>query len=598
MNSFAEALRANLDRTADFEVRFRSLIFAYREVHLIFGSRWRSIIGEADFDPWLATQPGGEAIIRRNGPDVEIIRVLERYLSRNLPEAGVTGNVFDVSYRLNDEVLAELANRPDADTSGVVAGAEYLSLPVFRSVLEAISPSLRETPGEADRIARDGNAVYAISDYVGRDNIRWSGGPLLDSCGCLNNFGDKTVYGFQPFWAGGDDVLEVDFSNLSRIGYFAVPIDREGNVTISETIDWDAQRAAFVNEARKYGTSVDLVVYNQRWEEWKLPDAGFIDRLARQTSEFLAPELDDTFLNDARPLFSFGMAGVPTLGDGITLYFDFATLGAEDYSQVFLNVASYVEELRHLLTEAGGDHHLNMLLSTEAMAALMRPDDTYTRDDILGVVESVDHILVLLVEPTTLTKKSLRNDIEMGFSGEERRTVLRKTIPVIHPTKADADPGQFGDDLIYFEDNFGGVGLWPIPGRSAEELNSQAESVFLSVESLDFVERMQRQYLSGWCSVSCPNRWVGRFVFDSMAWIFLLSVGLWFAIADVRVFLRNYRVVPIMGALVALAFVNLYVCDPWLNGARDEILGGMLVLVLVTLGVWGVFIRPTQDNYP
>lgn len=603
MNAFAQAVKVDLDRTADFESRFRDLILEYAQVHDEYGSGWQSIVAETDFDPWVALQPRGEAIMRREGPAGEIVRLLDEYLARNAaPSASAavpgSGYVFEVSYRLNDGVLAELANRTDAVVSENAAGREYLSLPVFRTVLESVSPSLASDRTEADRIARVGLQGYPIADYADTENVRWSGGPLLDSCGCLNNFDDKVVYGFHPFWNQGDDLLELDFSNLSRVGYFAVPFDREGNITISETIDWDVSRAAFVNEARKYGTSVDVVVYNDQWERWRVPDPGFIDRLARQTYELLLPELTDGFLNYSRPFFSLGAAQIPTLGDGVTLYFDFEQLGRSLYEDVFLNVAAYVEQVRHLLTEAGGGRELNLLVSMETMSDLTRPVGQYTFYDIEGIVESVDHFLVLLTEPTPDTKKSLRDSIEVAFSGEERRTVLRKTIPVIHPTKADDDAEPFEDDLVYFEDNFGGVGFWPLPPREAEALNTRVESVFLSTQSRDFVESVQRRYLSSWCAVSCPNRWVGRIIFDSLFWLFVLSVGLWFAIAEVRVWWRKYYVVPILAGMVALAFVNLYVCDPWLNGIRDEILGAMLVLVLVTLGLWGLFVKPTQENYP
>ena len=92
----------------------------------------------------------------------------------------------------------------------------------------------------------------------------------------------------------------------------------------------------------------------------------------------------------------------------------------------------------------------------------------------------VDKVLVFLKRPTSEAKKLLRTRLEKGkYYGAERPEVLRSIIPIVPPSghqfvkrqqpkgqgsnSSDKDYSQFIDDVAYFNDNFGGIGFWPVP---------------------------------------------------------------------------------------------------------------------------------------
>ena len=77
----------------------------------------------------------------------------------------------------------------------------------------------------------------------------------------------------------------------------------------------------------------------------------------------------------------------------------------------------------------------------------------------------VSYYLFKIDNPIRKNKKILRKEIETKFHGLERKNNLRKIIAVIElevpETNDTHEPNyrQFEDNLIYFQDNFGGVGL-------------------------------------------------------------------------------------------------------------------------------------------
>ena len=77
----------------------------------------------------------------------------------------------------------------------------------------------------------------------------------------------------------------------------------------------------------------------------------------------------------------------------------------------------------------------------------------------------MNEYLFKIEKPTSVNKKALRREIENNFHGIERQMALRSVIAVIELESPNPnDPYvreylQFKDDLNYFQDNFGGVGL-------------------------------------------------------------------------------------------------------------------------------------------
>ena len=147
----------------------------------------------------------------------------------------------------------------------------------------------------------------------------------------------------------------------------------------------------------------------------------------------------------------------------------------------------------------------------------------------------VDKLLVFLERPTTRSKKILRIRVENSFQGEERIQVLRAIVPVVPPganaplepqqadgsavasaTSAVNSYGQFHDDLVYFQDNFDGIGFWPAPAAGATLPDGSPDRVGELVAARYYAwapplvpKRFQdlvRGPVDGACALVCPNR--------------------------------------------------------------------------------------------
>src|SRR5205814_5946054 len=117
--------------------------------------------------------------------------------------------------------------------------------------------------------------------------------------------------------------------------------------------------------------------------------------------------------------------------------------------------------------------------------------------------------LVLLTEPTTQSKKKLRSTIEAGAGlyGGDRRIFLRSVVPLL--LLPQASPEQYRDDLVYMQDNFGGVGFWPAP-LTGQQFNADEQKALRNT----FGPETSVGVSDALCSVVCPNRWIFRLAFE------------------------------------------------------------------------------------
>ena len=128
------------------------------------------------------------------------------------------------------------------------------------TLVTAVETKIKEATGEYRALIVE--KARKEHEYDTSKSINWSGG----SCGCSpDTF--TVVYGFYPFWMAGTEQI-LDFSVLSRIGYFALSFNEKGMIT--DTFHWkkDKPHADFINVAHRYRTKVDLVIYNRNWKKW------------------------------------------------------------------------------------------------------------------------------------------------------------------------------------------------------------------------------------------------------------------------------------------------------------------------------------------
>ena len=315
----------------------------------------------------------------------------------------------------------------------------------------------------------------------------------VSSCDCGHENMAGEVYGFFPYWLA-DEKHTLTFSEQSRIGYYGLSFDDQGNISHPER--WRELDTKFIREARTHDNKVDLVIYRNNWESWQASGirqkTSTFATLARNITDLLNIPLSD-FASRSKPYYSLGLSAAPVMGDGITLYF-------EDYPQDRESVEAFglfLARLRDMLQTKGRNHSLNIMFRSADMG---RGLSDYPM--LLGHLKHVEDknlqmlYLVLLQEPTTHDKKLLRLNIENSLHGEQRQMLLRHVVPVL--TFDGHNNDQLQDDIIYAKDNFGGIGFWP-------QADATSASTLSAALYTNYIASNKGRLKSFICKVACPN---------------------------------------------------------------------------------------------
>ncbi len=446
--------------------------------------------------------------------------------------------------------------------------------------------------------------IRAAPPFDPEKTVSWLGG----DCGCVVDF-SGVVYGFYPYWLAGAP-QEIDFSLLSRIAYHALSLDHNGK--ISSLKNWNPKAADFITEAQRHQTQVDLVIYKNDWEEWFTTSARDRLYLIDETTTNIVNVVDQK-IADTSPINLKKVVASESstkMGDGVTLFFD---AYPEDKIAVefFLD---FVETLRKKLKATGEDYALNLMLP---MSAIGKGVYTYQNlEEFMNNADSkeddeIDLYLVILEgaaddaskkEKGLAPKKVLRAQIEKEFSGIRRRNMLRKIVPVVQAVGEQSEAEQqFEDDLIYFEDNFGGVGFWPLPlvgAPETEDVNAKVESVFKQQSGLGFIAQNLPVNDTDYCKFVCPNRWAFRLTYD----LLFVLLGAYALIATRSPLFRNlfeayrfYFMGLAGGAL--LIFYSALMCDPYLSDKKGW---AAIAFVLGLLFYWVLrsYFKMKREDYP
>jgi hypothetical protein len=466
---------------------------------------------------------------------------------------------------------------------------EFPSESLFRNaVLEkarAAAPAEAVLPLEQlEPIVRQARKVHAF-DAASR--VVWDGGRQ----GCVLDGLSGVVYGFHPYWRAGVR-QNIDFSVLSRVGYHALTFNELGELPRRK--HWRTDQAGFIDEARRHGAKVDLVIYQNDGapgrDDIAAGDHAVSEALAGNIVRAIDERPDRSLLERVRAVTSLGLAARKSMGDGVTLYFD-GYPSDDDASRFLLR---FIKDLRRKLDAADPAYHLNVVVPQEAIGSgffTFKYLSQVVSHEVRGSEEyeahdDIDLFLVLLPEPSTATKKALRQRVEEQFSGEhlyrgiQRRNMLRKVVPVLTPDGGDRR--QFEQDVIFLEDNFGGIGLWPLPALRDDDAAGDANRV--ARMAIDGVRTYyQGDYArppSKLRNFVCPNRWAFRVAFDILG---LLIVGyglLAILLCQLRRFWEKYAwyflavIVLWLGTLLSILFY-----DPFYSEyARGN---GLLILLLI-----------------
>lgn len=464
------------------------------------------------------------------------------------------------------------------------------------------------------------NALYQKkNEYHPGATIHWTGG----SCGCVLDKLAGSVYGFYPFWEITDKPQTINFSVLSRVAYYGLSFDEMGEIkhtnnslSTSSLVDDNSSAAnEFIRVARRHNSKVDWVIEKGDWQGlWatytSAHKAAVLDKLASNITLFLTTPLQDGF-SKAKPYISLGTASVPTRGDGVTLYFKNYPTDAD--SVLVFN--EFFEKLKTRLNAISPRYFVNVLVSQSAMAnkqgiysyanllklsRIGKHGDSSEQDEKTLRENLNTHVLVLLEEPSTDGKKQLRQEVENALHGEERKDLLRSILPVVvfdHKNWT-----QLQDDLIYFNDNFGGVGFWPLSAETAPESTlscADSKSISRCISLHLEVQGDSGETDSALKKFICQNRWIFRIAMDFSLLLLAVVTVLYFRSCPIRSKITRYF--PLCLVLFVfppiVLFTLLLLFDPALSSISEGNLPFIISLVLLVSGAFGtyLYLRGQQD---
>lgn len=427
-------------------------------------------------------------------------------------------------------------------------------------------------------------------------NILWDG----KSCNCVHSNLAGEIYGLYPYWMAGDKQA-IDFSVQTRIGYYGLTFDDQGNIPNASR--WTGLDAGFIREARTYGAKVDLVIYRNDWRGWDQSSneekAALFDNLVANIVGLLETPLTDTF-SKIKPYISMGTNPTPVMGDGITLYFS----GYPQDADAVDAFDGFIRDLRDKLKSSDRNYSVNIMFRSAELGK-----GVYDYPRLLSLVDNVEGgdkkldvlFLVLVQEPATYDKKMLRLNIENGLHGKDRMKLLRNVAMVL--TYDGRNENQLLDDVIYAKDNFGGIGFWTQPVTSGVDPAAASSTLASDVLHDNFLNTVngENAMKPAVCQYVCPNRWAFRITWDIFLLVLLVSIPLYIVACDWRNLFNKYFL-HFLGGVVApfllLTFALLF-CDPaWEKISKGN---GLLILVIaIALAyiVWNYYDKKRKADLP
>jgi hypothetical protein len=449
-------------------------------------------------------------------------------------------------------------------------------------------------------------------DFLQEKASVWNSG----GCGCVlddrlpgggSTLGGRTnsgiVYGLFPVWQTGREQL-IDFSVLSSVGYYAVPFDDSGALRDPLSgLKEDDQRLDFVDAAHRHGVRVDWIVRRVDWSSWKAlkedARAKAFDNLVDNIERMLL-ETGGQWVRRLMATLSLGAIPAPHRGDGVTLYFD----GYPEDPKSITAFQKFHQNLHERLrTSVGEQYSVNLLFPAETIGT-----GIHQCENLIALLygpsgekpKNAGKFLVFLSEPSIDTKKDLRRTIEDCATGKRRKDLQQNIVPVIQYNGYDQP--QLKDDVVYFDFNFGGIGLWPhpvasdMPAKGAATTHVTAEQIGGDIRDILTGDRTQggaaQKTLDRVCTFVCPNRWVFRGLLEAFVAILLGSIVLRLTNCRLNHALkaRPAYFYLYMGGIVAptlALFLALLYCDPaWENIREGNIPFLLLAVTFIGFVIW------------
>ena len=363
--------------------------------------------------------------------------------------------------------------------------------------------------------------------------------------------GDGASDGSDGEDAAAAALQQVDFGLISRIAFYGLEFaygnpDAEPEnrvIRLASQARWTEARRDFVDAAHRHRARADLAITLTGWADWSTAE---IDDVVTKIVDLAAP-----FGRLKERDFAGLRAAFPTIfdkpqPDGVTLVFR-GYSGVDGKDQSVLKLRTLVSQVAAALDDRGQTVNLALdleLAEVPASDGLMSdlrailinegelptpanpgdgPADSTSRASLSP--PPVENILVFLDRPTTDTKKLLRARMERGdYKGAERTEVLRRILPVVPPgghryvlqetRSSDASSAQteefsqFYDDVVYFQDNFAGIGFWPALDPTSDDMKVMGPTLanLMTLPGIPALLSPFAESIGDACTVICPNR--------------------------------------------------------------------------------------------
>jgi len=446
--------------------------------------------------------------------------------------------------------------------------------------------------------------------------LPWTATP---SCNCAAPRLQQPLYAIYPAWlTDGPLPQTLDFSLINRVSYFGLPLGDEH--ALNQVAAWNEAQTAFIRTALAHETRVDFGIYRADWGWLATEPAAARDALVQELTTQVPRRIRELLDTPLPGLASKAKAWLPgfgqvqRMGDGVTVFFDRlpdAQREPELASRFTEFYPSFVKGLAQAMSENPERHYaINLVMTDQQVADKNGPFDVSRLFELLKAVEMPDIVdgrivetngdykrhsnielrfLVLLAEPTSQAKKKLRGTIEAspGLYGGDRRIFLRSVVPLLLLPQASAE--QYRDDLVYVQDNFGGIGFWPTP-LIGQQFNAEQQKALRNT----FGPPTGSGVSDTLCSVVCPNRWIFRLVFELLL---LIGAVCWLLLQWNCEWRTRYGRYALLGAIPPLLVgAALLQCDPALEALRKGNAQLIALIAIPLLAALWALLKRNEDK--
>lgn len=454
-----------------------------------------------------------------------------------------------------------------------------------------------------------------------------------------------------------DPLRQVDFGTVTDLAFYGLEFtyDQEADrLSLNNTTQWLNMRRTFINSAHSFRAQADLAFDMRDWTRWS-------DSAIERAVTLIVREVQPL---ERVPAYSPGQlaAAIPTLfdpvrPDGVTLIFPgylgtglsktdmeqmitiikrvFETLPRRN--EVKINVAFDFQVVVEPLNQPLFDELFQLLVeqpyvlqgtTVEEVDAAAKAEEEGKATPIPSAppelervdAKVIDKVLLFLERPTSDAKKGLRFRMEQGFfQGREREAVLRRLIPVLPPsghrdilqsvkpnsprTDTPLPFSQLVDDIVYFEDNFSGVGFWPVPDTLSSEGPKIAEIIAEEFGPIPWNKPFSgvQSLMRSTCGTICPNRSVIMLasIAGFVVMLFFARQSFyaeWAYKIGYRLFFRLFGTVAAINTALLASLGALWVCDP--ASTAPSVLFLLLAGTLSIVGLYNFYQRVKNGPTP